>query len=99
MKNTGIDIPVTHNGLGYNNLIYTALVLADIETRNKEHFSENAKAFNILVMEEPEAHLRNEIPLLLYLAERFIIKNGKIIRSAPGRSLCGKSPAAWAIHT
>ena len=57
VKNTGIDIPVTHNGLGYNNLIYTALVLADIETRNKEHFSENAKAFNILVMEEPEAHL------------------------------------------
>ncbi len=79
MRNTGIDIPVIHNGLGYNNLIHTALVLADIETRNKEHFSENAKAFNILVMEEPEAHLRNGVPLLLYLAERLIITNGKNI--------------------
>jgi len=71
VKNTGIDIPVTHNGLGYNNLIYTALVLADIETRNKEHFSENAKAFNILVMEEPEAHLH---PAMQYKFVKFLVE-------------------------
>jgi len=69
VKNTGIDIPVTHNGLGYNNLIYTALVLADIKTRDKEHCSENAKAFNILAMEEPEAHLH---PAMQYKFVKFL---------------------------
>lgn len=69
VRNADVDIPVTHNGLGYNNLIYTALVLADIETRDEKHCSENAKAFNILAMEEPEAHLH---PAMQYKFVKFL---------------------------
>lgn len=76
VRDMGMDIPVTHNGLGYNNLIYTALVLADIETRDGERLGENAKAFSILVMEEPEAHLH---PAMQYKFVKFLGEelNGK----------------------
>lgn len=56
--------PVSHNGLGYNNLLYVALVLASLgitsETRAEADFP-------VLILEEPEAHLH---PALQY---RFLI--------------------------
>lgn len=45
------------NGLGYNNLIYTAVVLGDLLER-KEIISES---YNSLLIEEPEAHLHPQV--------------------------------------
>ena len=55
---TGIEIPATHNGLGYNNLIFMSLLLAKMQVdTNGEYLGSNAKVFPVLVIEEPEAHL------------------------------------------
>lgn len=55
---TGIEIPATHNGLGYNNLIYMSLLLAKMQVdTNGDYLGSNAKVFPVLVIEEPEAHL------------------------------------------
>jgi len=53
-----INIPISNNGLGYNNLLYTALVLAKMQIESQSsYYGENAKVFPILAIEEPEAHL------------------------------------------
>ena len=55
---TGIDLPISHNGLGYNNLIYISLLLAKIQADTDiKRMGENAVIFPILIIEEPEAHL------------------------------------------
>src|SRR5699024_6030234 len=57
-KETGINLPVTHNGLGYNNLIFISLLLAKMQKdRNKNYLGENSSVFSVLAVEEPEAHL------------------------------------------
>ena len=54
----GISLPITNNGLGYNNLIYIALLLSKMQVESDGHYmGSNAKVFPILVIEEPEAHL------------------------------------------
>ncbi len=70
---TGIKIPATHNGLGYNNLIYMSLLLAKMQVDSDGSYLEsNAKVFPMLVIEEPEAHLH---PAMQYLFLKFLKKN------------------------
>lgn len=55
---TGIQLPITHNGLGYNNLIFMSLLLAKMQVNaNETYLGSNAKVYPMLIIEEPEAHL------------------------------------------
>ncbi|MDA7980978.1 MAG: AAA family ATPase, partial [Pirellulales bacterium] len=50
--------PATHQGLGYNNLLYISLMLASLSFRASEaKRGQNAAIFPMLLIEEPEAHL------------------------------------------
>lgn len=70
---TGIDIPVSHNGLGYNNLVFMSLLLAKMQSdTSKDYKGSNAKVFSILSIEEPEAHLH---PAMQYKFLQFLDKN------------------------
>lgn len=72
---TGIKLPPTNNGLGYNNLIYIALLLAKMQKGAMgEYYGSNAKLFSILAIEEPEAHLH---PSLQYRFLKFLNDNMK----------------------
>lgn len=57
---------ITQNGLGYNNLLFMAAVLGDIESATSETL------FSLLLVEEPEAHLH---PQLQELVHSFFEKN------------------------
>jgi len=72
----GYSLPVSKNGLGYNNLIYISMLLAKMQsTTNQDFMGEaNVKSFPILAIEEPEAHLH---PELQYRFLEFIRKNLK----------------------
>jgi putative ATP-dependent endonuclease of OLD family len=55
---TGGTLPVTYNGLGYNNLLYVSLILASLESQTVENVGpKKAVVFPLLLIEEPEAHL------------------------------------------
>lgn len=67
-------LPVALNGLGYNNLIYISLLLAKMQSNAKVDFmgSSNVKAFSVLAIEEPEAHLH---PQMQYQFLEFLRNN------------------------
>lgn len=70
---TGIKIPATHNGLGYNNLIYMSLLLAKMQMNsNADYMGGNSKVFAMLAIEEPEAHLH---PAMQYKFLKFLKAN------------------------
>lgn len=70
-----ITIPATHNGLGYNNLIYISLLLAKMQKdASGEYLGSNAKVFPVLVIEEPEAHLH---PAMQYEFLKYISNSEK----------------------
>lgn len=70
---TGMTVPVTHNGLGYNNLIYVSLRLARMQViSDGDYLDMNAKVFPILAIEEPEAHLH---PSMQYKFLKFLREN------------------------
>jgi len=72
---TGIRIPATHNGLGYNNLIYMSLLLAKMQANaDGTYYGSNAKVYPLLVIEEPEAHLH---PSMQYKFLKFLKENKK----------------------
>ncbi|MCY0977283.1 AAA family ATPase [Chryseobacterium wangxinyae] len=68
-----IKIPATHNGLGYNNLIYMSLLLAKMQVNSDgKYLGSNAKVFPLLAIEEPEAHLH---PSMQYKFLKFLKEN------------------------
>lgn len=70
---TGIQLPATQNGLGYNNLIYISLLLAKMQKNaSGDYLGSNAKTFSILAIEEPEAHLH---PSMQYKFLKFLNQN------------------------
>lgn len=72
---SGIKIPATHNGLGYNNLIYMSLLLAKMQVNaDADYLDNNAKVFSTLAIEEPEAHLH---PAMQYKFLKFLNENKK----------------------
>lgn len=70
---TGIKIAATHNGLGYNNLIYMSLLLAKMQANaDPGYYRQNARVYSVLAVEEPEAHLHPSLQykFLKYLREK-----------------------------
>lgn len=58
VEEAGFKIPASHNGLGYNNLIYISILLAQMQAdADEDYLGSNSKIFPMLVIEEPEAHL------------------------------------------
>lgn len=72
-QETGIKIGATHNGLGYNNLIYMSLLLAKMQANaDSGYYRQNARVYSVLAVEEPEAHLHPSLQykFLKYLKEK-----------------------------
>lgn len=70
-----VKIPITHNGLGYNNLIFMSLLLSKMQVdADGKYLGSNAKVFPILAIEEPEAHLH---PTMQYQFLEFLSENKK----------------------
>lgn len=70
---TGFDIPIQNNGLGYNNLIFISLLLAKMQAdTDGQYLGSSAKQFPVLLIEEPEAHLH---PSMQYKFLKFLKEN------------------------
>ena len=70
MVDSGVfKLPLSQNGLGYNNLIYISLILANLTAEDSLFQGDDAKIFPMLAIEEPEAHLH---PAMQYKLLKFL---------------------------
>ncbi len=77
-KELNIKLPATHNGLGYNNLIYISILLSKMQMSRSNYVSDDEKKiYPMLVIEEPEAHLH---PSMQYKFLKFLKDNLKTKR-------------------
>jgi len=76
---TEFSIPIRNNGLGYNNLLFIALILAKMQMESSAHMGDNAKVFPILAIEEPEAYLH---PSMQFKFLKFLDSNLKTSEQA-----------------
>jgi putative ATP-dependent endonuclease of the OLD family len=79
IQNENFSFPATHQGLGYNNLIYISLMMASMSFSASKRRGENAAVFPMLMVEEPEAHLH---PALQHKLLSHIV--GRVSDSAKG---------------
>jgi len=83
IKTSEFELPANYNGLGYNNLIYISLVLANLDFKTStKQMGQNAAIFPMLLIEEPEAHLH---PALQYKLLKYI--DGRIKTEQKTRQL------------
>lgn len=76
---SGIAIPASRNGLGYNNLIFISLLLSKMQIdANGDYLGSNAKLFPVLAIEEPEAHLHPSMQRQFLKFMRYNIEQGKV---------------------
>ena len=79
VEKSGLKLPIKNNGLGYNNLLFIALILAKIQMERSASMGDNAKIFPIMAIEEPEAHLH---PSMQFKFLQFLEKNLNTHRQA-----------------
>jgi putative ATP-dependent endonuclease of OLD family len=72
VEKSGFKLPIKNNGLGYNNLLFIALIMARMQMERSSFMGDNAKIFPILAIEEPEAHLH---PSMQYKFLKFLDAN------------------------
>lgn len=76
---SGIIVPASRNGLGYNNLIFISLLLSKMQIdANGDYLGSNAKLFPVLAIEEPEAHLHPSMQRQFLKFMRDNIVQGKV---------------------
>ncbi|MBA7531330.1 DNA replication and repair protein RecF [subsurface metagenome] len=58
--NSGINVPIQSLGLGQKNILYLSLFIAELENSSSKH------EINLLLIEEPEAHLQPQLQKILF---------------------------------
>lgn len=93
VKNGESNVPIKLNGLGYNNLIYISLVLAELQqSRSNSYFGDNSSIFPFLLIEEPEAHLHPDMQYDFLKFLRNNIKDGTTSETAKQVIITTHSP-------
>ncbi len=76
-KQDEIDLPESHNGLGYSNLIYMILELASFIEKFKNSKEEKLSNFLVVLIEEPEAHMHPQMQQVFISQVSEVVKEAK----------------------